>query len=606
MKQYLEPIRSAASILPSGDRRKILIVCFVQIFLSVFDLLGIALIGVIGALSFSGIRGLENGNRTKHALELIGLESFSFYNQIAFLSAVAVFVLISRTALSMYFSQKYLIFLAKRSAIISSELFSKIISQSILEIQKKNSQETLFIVTEGVRRITIGILGNAVFLIADLSLLIVLTIGLVIIDPIVAVVSFILFASVALFLHTKMSSKSRILGEKYSSLTVNSNRQIIEALTSYRETVVRNRRFYYARLVESQRLDLSENEAQVAFMPMISKYVFESAVILGAFLVAALQFMLNDSRNAIATLAIFIAAGSRIGPAILRVQQGVIQIAVYIGNASATIEMIRRLREVKRFEECDDVFDIKHEGFVPEISVSELNFSYGPEDSPTIYDVSIFIPQGNFLAIVGASGSGKSTLIDLLLGILEPNSGNISISGMKPIDAISKWPGAIAYVPQTVSLIEGTIRENICMGYSQDHVKDEIVLKAIDAASLSSFILSAERGLDTQVGELGSKLSGGERQRIGIARALLAGPKLLVLDEATSSLDGSTEAEIAEVIQSMKGEVTVVMIAHRLSTIRNADRVLYLEGGKIRSLGSFEQVRASIPNFDVQAKLMGL
>ena len=144
------------------------------------------------------------------------------------------------------------------------------------------------------------------------------------------------------------------------------------------------------------------------------------------------------------------------------------------------------------------------------------------------------------------------------------------------------------------------------MGYSQDHVKDEIVLKAIDAASLSSFILSAERGLDTQVGELGSKLSGGERQRIGIARALLAGPKLLVLDEATSSLDGSTEAEIAEVIQSMKGEVTVVMIAHRLSTIRNADRVLYLEGGKIRSLGSFEQVRASIPNFDVQAKLMGL
>ena len=114
MKHYLEPIRSAASILPSGDRRKILIVCFVQISLSFFDLLGVALIGVIGALSFSGIRGLENGNRTKQALELIGLESFSFYNQIAFLSAVAVFVLISKTALSMYFSQKYLLFLAKR------------------------------------------------------------------------------------------------------------------------------------------------------------------------------------------------------------------------------------------------------------------------------------------------------------------------------------------------------------------------------------------------------------------------------------------------------------------------------------------------------------
>jgi ABC-type bacteriocin/lantibiotic exporter with double-glycine peptidase domain len=144
------------------------------------------------------------------------------------------------------------------------------------------------------------------------------------------------------------------------------------------------------------------------------------------------------------------------------------------------------------------------------------------------------------------------------------------------------------------------------MGFSADQISDKQVFKAIDGASLREFVSNAPAGLDTQVGEIGTKLSGGERQRIGIARALLSNPKLLILDEATSSLDGETEAEIAESIQSIKGDVTVVMIAHRLSTVRNADIVLYLEKGRIRSLGNFEEVRKSIPNFDAQAKLMGL
>lgn len=470
----------------------------------------------------------------------------------------------------------------------------------------RNTQETLYIVTEGVRRITIGILGNIVFLVSDLSLLIVLTAGLFILDPIVAIVSFLLFGSVALFLHFKMSRKSRLLGNRNTVLAVNSNRQIVESLTSYRETMVRNRRFYYSKLIESQRLDLSINDAKLAFMPMISKYVLESAVVLGAFLIAALQFALNDSRNAIATLVIFMAAGSRIGPAIMRIQQGVIQIGVSIGSASPTLELIRELRAIEKVQEVEDIFDLRHVGFSSGVQVTNLDFSYVPQEGPTITDISFELLPGKSLAIVGASGSGKTTLVDLLLGVLQPESGEVLISGHKPLEAISLWPGAISYVPQNVSLVEGTIRQNICMGFPEGFIPDEQVLKAIDGASLRRFISDAPAGLDTEVGEIGSKLSGGERQRIGIARALLTNPKLLILDEATSALDGETEAEIADAIQSIKGDVTVVMIAHRLSTVRNADTVLYLEKGKVLSLGSFDQVRRSISNFDAQAKLMGL
>jgi ABC-type multidrug transport system fused ATPase/permease subunit len=328
--------------------------------------------------------------------------------------------------------------------------------------------------------------------------------------------------------------------------------------------------------------------------------------VLGAFLIAALQFALNDSRQAIATLTIFLAAGSRIGPAIMRIQQGLIQIGISIGTARPTLELISELEGVERIPETDDVLETVHEGFSPSITVSDLNFSYDPLGKETISNVSFQLQPGQTLAIVGTSGSGKTTLVDLLLGILDPTAGEVLISGSNPIDTILRWPGAISYVPQNVSLIEGTIRENVCMGFPSEQVDDELVNNAIDGASLSRFIVESQLGLDSQVGEVGSKISGGERQRIGIARALLSNPKLLILDEATSSLDAETEAEITESIQLIKGKVTIVIIAHRLSTVRNADLVLYLENGRVLSLGSFEDVRQEIPNFDVQAKLMGL
>jgi len=606
MKKYVEAVNSASSLLPKGDKRKILTVSFVQVALSFLDLLGVALIGVIGALSVTGIRGIEIGDRTAAVLRFLQLENIGFYNQIVALAVLAVSLLISRTVLSMYFTKRYLRFLATRSAVISATLFSKLISQNILLVQKRNTQETLFIVTEGVRRITIGILGSIVFLISDLSLLVVLTAGLFIIDPIVAIVTFILFGGIALLLQKNMSGRSRNLGKSSSELSIKSNRNIVEALNSYREIMVRDRRDYYAKRIQAQRLELSLKDAEIAFLPMISKYVLESAVVLGAFLVAALQFALNDSRHAIATLIIFLAAGSRIGPAIMRIQQGLIQISISIGTARPTLDLISELNEVERIPETDNVLETSHEGFSSSIKVSDLTFSYDPRGKETISNVSFEIKPGQTLAIVGTSGSGKTTLVDLLLGILEPSGGEILISSHKPVDTIARWPGAISYVPQNVSLTEGTIRENICMGFPPEEVNDELVYQAIQGASLSRFIGESQLGLDTQVGEVGSKISGGERQRIGIARALLTNPKLLILDEATSSLDGATEAEITESIQLIRGKVTIVIIAHRLSTVRNADLVLYLEKGHVLSLGSFEHVRREIPNFDVQAKLMGL
>ena len=210
------------------------------------------------------------------------------------------------------------------------------------------------------------------------------------------------------------------------------------------------------------------------------------------------------------------------------------------------------------------------------------------------------------MAFVGSSGAGKSTLVDLLLGVLIPDSGQIIISGERPSIAIETSPGAIAYVPQDVATAIGTVRENIALGFPNEFATDERIYKALKIAHLETFVDSLENKADTQVGERGAKLSGGQRQRLGIARAMFTNPKLLVLDEATSSLDAETEASVSAAIQSLRGGTTILMIAHRLATVRTADLVIYLADGHILAQGNFAEVRASVPDFDKQARLLGL
>ena len=216
------------------------------------------------------------------------------------------------------------------------------------------------------------------------------------------------------------------------------------------------------------------------------------------------------------------------------------------------------------------------------------------------------VSHGSIVAIVGPSGAGKTTLVDLILGVLEPESGTIQISAMKPQLVSQKWPGAIAYVPQNTFISQGTIRDNIALGYSTEIVSDEWILSSLKIADLEELVMSLPKKIDTDIGEQGSKLSGGQRQRLGIARALFTSPKLLVLDEATSSLDSLTELNISDAISNLSGSTTVLIVAHRLSTVQKADQVIYIEKGEIKATGTFEDVRNSVPDFDRQAKLMGL
>lgn len=600
------PIMRSIKVLPKADHRKIALVVALQVGLGFLDLIGVAAIGVLGALAVTGVQSSQPGNRVSAVLELLGLSNLSFQSQVAVLGLSAACILVIRTILSIIVTRKIFYFLSRRGAMISAELISRFLSQPLPKIQEKSSQETLYAVTFGVSSITLGVLGTAITLVADGSLLLIMIFLLFVVDPTIAVTSTIFFGTLGFVLYRMMNVKAHKLGQLNSEISISSNAKIIEVLDSYRESVVRNRRDYYSREIGKLRMKLADVLAEMQFLPNVSKYVIESGIVIGAVLIAGVQFALQDARHAVGTLSVFLAAGTRIAPAIMRLQQSAILIRSGIGAAIPTLTLIETLKNVPRAHEVEDKLDVIHSGFEPSILLNGVGLTYPDKEWPALENIFLELNGGESLAIVGSTGAGKTTLVDVLLGVLQADTGAISISGKPPLEAISKWPGAISYVPQDVAISNGTFRENVGLGYPADVVTDELVWSALETAQLADFVRELPLGLDAPVGERGAKISGGQRQRLGIARAMFTRPKLLVLDEATSALDGQTESDISDAIQALRGSVTVVMIAHRLSTVRNSDQVLYMEKGQIVAKGKFEEVRKAIPDFDRQAQLMGL
>jgi ABC-type multidrug transport system fused ATPase/permease subunit len=596
----------AVNILSRADQRKIFAITVLQISMGCLDLLGVIAVGLLGALSVNGLQSSNPQSRVSEALEILKIHEATFQTQAIILGVSAMFLLVGRTILSIVFTRRTLFFLSRRGAKISSELVSKLLSQPLLVVQSRTTQETVYAVSTGVERIVLQVLGTAVVWIADLALLCVMLGGLLVIDPVTAFSTFLAFSTVGYLLYKFMHIHAGYLGVKNSRLSIKSSEKIIEALSSYRESVVRNRRDYYSREIGIFRNSLADTTAELAFIPYVSKYVIESTVVVGAILIGAAQFFFQDGSEAVGTLAIFLAAGTRIAPAVLRMQQGIINIVSGLGVASPTLDLIETLGDASIIKKSDDKLDVIHEGFNSEIELKEVCFTYPNRNMPAIANVSFAIPAGSSIAIVGPSGAGKTTLADVLLGVLIPDRGSVLVSGLPPLKAVSKWPGAVSYVPQDVVISDGTIRQNVALGYPLEEATDELVMSAIRKAHLDDFVAGLPEGIESQVGERGARISGGQRQRLGVARALFTHPKLLVLDEATSSLDGETEARISEAIQALRGSTTVIIIAHRLSTVKNVDKVIYLSNGSVLAAGTFEEVRNSVPDFDLQAKFMGL
>lgn len=587
------------------EKHRLLALTVLQIVSGFLDLIGVGLIGILGALGISGIQSKQPGDRVSVVLSTLQLDSLTLQQQALALAASATAVLTSRTLISVYLTKKTLNFLSQRAATISTQLASKILNSELSYVKSNSSQDILYRLTSGIGIIVLGVVGTLISLISDLALLLVITTGLFLVDASVALSTFVLFGGIGFILYRILSSSARDAGAENMRLGIESSQIILEALDSYRVATVRNRRAHYVQEISHSRHKLARIQASLQFMPSITKYVIESVMIFGILIITCIQFALKNAVEATATMALFMAASSRIAPAVMRIQQAAVQIRSNAGAATTTLDLFEELASVHAVSTL--IFD-KNESdrFVPIISVDDLSVTFDGIDFDVLKNVSVSFNPGTLTAIVGPSGSGKSTLLDAILGIKNPRSGKVTISGRSPLDAFSEWPSKVGFVPQETYIRKGTIRENVALGFSSFEIDDGAVLDAIERAQLTEFIAGYSEGIYSEIGESGSTISGGQRQRLGIARALYTKPKIIVLDEATSSLDAMTEHAITTAIKGLKGSVTLIVVAHRLSTIQDADTVVYLSEGRVVTKGSFEEVRKRVPDFENQAQIMGL
>jgi ABC-type multidrug transport system fused ATPase/permease subunit len=224
------------------------------------------------------------------------------------------------------------------------------------------------------------------------------------------------------------------------------------------------------------------------------------------------------------------------------------------------------------------------------VVVDCLNFKYEQSEKLVLTDINVKIRSGEAVGFVGQSGSGKSTLIDTMLGLLTPLSGSVVVNEQEVSGIKNDWQKTIGYIPQTIFLMDDSLRRNIAIGIADAEIDEYAIIEALKSAQLEDFVASLPEGLDTVVGERGVRLSGGQRQRIGIARALYHRPSVLVLDEATSSLDTETEKGVMQAVQALQGDKTVIIVAHRLSTVEYCDRLYRLDAGRIVDEGTFDEV----------------
>ena len=355
---------------------------------------------------------------------------------------------------------------------------------------------------------------------------------------------------------------------------------VLEALGGVKEIKVLNREQVFVEKYNEDYKDYAESNRKFKVYGMIPKPVMETISISGLLLIVCVKIALGtEASTFIPTISVFAVSAFRMLPSANRMAEYLSRIMFSKPAIDAIYhdlkEIDRLLENGKAIEDTDEIT------FQKEIIVKDISFHYPNTEKNIFTHGNLTIPKNKSVAFIGPSGQGKTTLADIILGLLEPQEGAVLVDGMDIRRGMHAWNRKLGYIPQTISLLDAYIKENILFGIDKEQINENRLQEALREAQLKDFVDTLEEGLDTVIGEGGVRLSGGQRQRIGIARALYHNPEVLVLDEATSALDNETEAAVMEAIDYLAGSKTLIIIAHRLSTIQNCDLVYQIDGGEI-------------------------
>lgn len=475
-------------------------------------------------------------------------------------------------------------FIYQLSAKTSSKLFKLYLFQPYAFHLGRNSAELIRIVSTDVAMLA-STVQSATIVLAEFFVLLGLFLLLVFVEPTGAVISISVLSISAWLFH--ILTKSRIIQWGIENQLHGSKKfqHIQQGLSAAKDVKLLGREKEFTNKYDyhnEQIALLSERQYTISQFPRL---FIELLAILGLISLVISMILLGRNINAILpTLALFAAAAFRLMPSVTRILSGIQTIQYSLPSINTLYSELRTLLTLPISKTKDDRI------LESEIIFDNISFKYQDSDKNVLQDVSFCIKKGESVGIIGGSGAGKSTLIDILLGLLLPSSGVVRVDDVDIQNDLRNWQDQIGYVPQTIYLTDDTLRRNIAFGIPDDKINEGQIINAVKSAQLESYILKLKGGLDTEVGERGVRLSGGQRQRIGIARALYHNPQVLVLDEATSSLDYATENGVMESINALHGQKTIVIVAHRLSTVERCDRIMHFDHGKLIEEGSAEEI----------------
>jgi len=487
---------------------------------------------------------------------------------------------------------------------IGARLFRAYLGSSWEERSKRSTAEFTRIADTGISVAISGLIlslltipGNALTIVLTLVVLIIAT-------PVTALLSLAYLGVVAIIINRVVTRRTLRSSQSNRNYSYRVARLLTEMVEAMKELTLRGRLDDIQQVVGHHRKGAVKARASLAFLSIIPRYSYEAALIGGFLLIGGTGYVLDGLTAAVVAVALFGAAGLRLIPALTGIQSSII-------SATASLPWVHDVVSDLRGAEANatDALVRADVTALPEtphaLTLTGIEFRYPVGTESVLLGLDLAIPLGSSLGIVGPTGSGKSTLIDLLLGLRVPTSGQITIDGTPLTEVIHTWRSRIGYVPQRVTLFDGTIGQNVALTWDEDYDRDKVI-EVLEKAQLSTLIESRKHGIDEKIGERGVSLSGGQQQRLGIARALYSDPLVLVLDEATSALDTKTEDDVVQAIKALQGEVTLIAVAHRISTIKDYDQICYLDQGRILGKGSFRELSASVPQFELQVKLAGL
>ena len=578
----LKVIIELFSLLTPSQRKRFYVLQVLILIMTFIEILSIASI-----VPFMALVGDPSVLERDNLLATVYLKyNFETYEFIFYLGVIVLISLTVASIVSIYITWRIAMFPPRIGTEIAHRLFSYYLDQDFLFHTKGSSSKLTKKISNESRRVSDQILTPLIYANARIVLVFFIILIMFLYDPLVLISALTIFISAYFILFKFVRTKLQSYGSNISEMLSKRFRLMSDSFGGIKDILLLGRSSNFKKLFLKTSDELAYSEGNIAVIERTPRYFME-LLAFGSMIALVLYLVKNSQGNLgllLPILSVYALAGMKLLPSLLLIYSSAATVKGNLAAYEAIREDLKNANKSNLPNHNDHTFSKYNE-----INLKEVTFTYPDKINPALDKISLTIKPNSMVGIVGTSGSGKSTLIDVIIGLIKPQKGEVTIDGTSlNKQNLRAWQNKIGFVPQSIFLTEGTIAENVAFGIPYDLINYEQVERALKIANLKELVSKLEKGVHSTVGERGVQLSGGQRQRIGIARMLYYEAEVFVFDEATSALDGITEKTIMDAIYNFTGKKTLIIIAHRLKTVQKCDEIFMMENGRIIDSGTYQ------------------